>query len=94
LSPDARSTALTQALQVHWPQRATQWLRLYGLGFDAYVLVGALFALGANEWPVEGFSGTLEVDAFGKIRRGLPFAQFRNGRPAMLAPSAAALSSQ
>jgi outer membrane PBP1 activator LpoA protein len=94
LSPDARSTALTQALQVHWPQRATQWLRLYGLGFDAYALVGALFALGANEFPVEGFSGTLELDAFGKIRRGLPFAQFRNGRPAMLAPQATALSSQ
>jgi hypothetical protein len=94
LSPDARATALTQALQVHWPQRAAQWVRLYGLGFDAYVLVGALFALGATDWPVEGFSGTLELDAFGKIRRGLPFAQFRNGRPALLAPPAAALSSQ
>jgi outer membrane PBP1 activator LpoA protein len=94
LSPDARSTALTQALQVHWPQRATQWLRLYGLGFDAYVLVAALFAVDATAWPVDGFSGTLELDAFGKIRRGLPFAQFRNGRPAMLQSPAAALSSQ
>jgi hypothetical protein len=94
LSPDARSTALAQALQAHWPQRATQWLRLYGLGFDAYTLAGALFALGSTEWPVEGFSGTLTLDAFGKIRRGLPFAQFRNGRPAMLAQQAAALSAQ
>jgi outer membrane PBP1 activator LpoA protein len=86
LSPDSRAAALTQALQAHWPQRATQWLRLYGLGFDSYVLVDALFSLGAANWPVAGFSGTLELDAFGKIRRGLPFAQFRNGRPAMLAP--------
>ena len=85
LSPDARATALTQALQAYWPQRATPWLRLYGLGFDSYVLVGALFSQGDARWPVEGFSGTLELDAFGKVRRGLPFARFRNGRPAALA---------
>jgi outer membrane PBP1 activator LpoA protein len=89
LSPDARATALTQALQAHWPQRATRWLRLYGLGFDAYVLAGTLFSLGETHWPVEGFSGQLELDAFGKVRRGLPFARFRNGRPAMLAPPTA-----
>jgi outer membrane PBP1 activator LpoA protein len=64
------------------------------LGFDAYVLVGALFALGSSEWPVEGFSGTLEIDSLGKIRRGLPFAQFRNGRPATLLPPPTVLSSQ
>ena len=94
LSPDSRSSALTQALQTYWPQRATQYLRLYGLGFDAYELVGALYALDASAWPVEGFSGRLDLDPYGKIRRDLPFAQFRNGRPAMLAPQVAALTPQ
>jgi outer membrane PBP1 activator LpoA protein len=94
VSPDARAAALTQALQAHWPRRAQQWLRLYGLGFDAYVLVDALFAQDGAAWPVAGFSGALELDAFGKIRRGLPFAQFRNGRPALLAPPTAVFSSQ
>jgi len=94
LTPDSRSSALTQALQAHWPQRATQYLRLYGLGFDAYELVGALYALDASAWPVEGFSGRLDLDPFGKIRRDLPFAQFRNGRPTMLAPQVAALTQQ
>jgi outer membrane PBP1 activator LpoA protein len=94
LSPDARATALTDALQAHWPQRATRWLRLYGLGFDAYVLIGALFSLGETRWPIDGFSGQLELDAFGKVRRGLPFAQFRNGRAAMIAPETPVLSSQ
>jgi outer membrane PBP1 activator LpoA protein len=92
LSADARSSALTEALKAHWPQRATQYLGLYGLGFDAYTLVGALFSLGAAAWPLEGFSGRLDLDPLGKIRRDLPFAQFRNGRPALLIPQVAAFA--
>jgi outer membrane PBP1 activator LpoA protein len=94
LSPDSRSTSLAQALQAHWPQRATQWLYLYGFGFDAYELVGALYALDSADWPVVGFSGLLTLDATGTIRRDLPFAQFRNGRVVMLTPQVAALRPQ
>jgi outer membrane PBP1 activator LpoA protein len=94
VSPDSRSTSLAQALQAHWPQRATQWLHLYGFGFDAYELVGALYARDSAVWPVTGFSGLLTLDATGTIRRDLPFAQFRNGRAVMLTPQVAALRPQ
>jgi outer membrane PBP1 activator LpoA protein len=89
LLPDSRSAALTHSLQTYWPQRAAQWVRLYGFGFDAYELIQPLYNLEAGAWPLTGFSGQLSIDAAGKIRRSMPFAQFRNGRPVVLAAAAA-----
>jgi len=86
LDPDPRGTALRRTLQSYWPQRASGGtLRFYAMGVDAYRLVGALYA-GAYSWPVEGLSGRLELDADGRVRRSLPFAQFRNGRAVALQP--------
>jgi len=87
LSPNSRSAALARELQAHWPQRATQQMRYYGFGFDAYQLIQALYSNARASWPMSGFSGELNIDAIGRIRRSMPFAQFRNGRPAALAPS-------
>src|SRR5690606_17714831 len=79
-------TALRRTLQSYWPQRAAGGtLRFYGMGVDAYRLVGALYS-GAYSWPMEGLSGRLELDANGRIRRSLPFAQFRNGQAVALQP--------
>ncbi len=87
LDPDPRGAALRQALQTHSPQRAAGGvLRLYGMGVDAYRLVGSLFSGGADSWPIDGLSGQLELGVDGRIRRSLPFAQFRNGRPVALQP--------
>ncbi len=86
LTPDARGTELRRALQSYWPQRASGGiLRFYGMGVDAYRLVGALYA-GAYSWPLDGLSGQLELGLDGRIRRSLPFAQFRNGRAVALQP--------
>jgi len=86
LAPDSRGTELRRALQSYWPQRASGGiLRFYGMGVDAYRLVGALYA-GAYSWPLDGLSGQLELAADGRIRRSLPFAQFRNGRAVALQP--------
>jgi outer membrane PBP1 activator LpoA protein len=85
LSPDPRSAALARELQTHWPQRASQWIRYYGFGFDAYQLIQALYSTADAQWPIMGFSGELSIDAVGRIRRSMPLAQFRNGRPAALA---------
>lgn len=86
LTPDQRSASLTRELEAYWPQRGSQWIRLYGLGFDAYELTSALYGGTGAQWPVEGFSGELTVDPTGHIRRGLPIAQFRNGLPVALEP--------
>ena len=83
LAPDATATALQSELRSFWPQRTDQ-LRLYGMGFDAYRLVGALYAEGAGAWPLPGMSGDLTLARDGRIHRDLPLAQFVNGRPVAL----------
>jgi outer membrane PBP1 activator LpoA protein len=86
LGADRDARALREDMLAYWPQRAAQ-VRLYGMGFDAYRLVGALFDGNSSAWPVQGMSGELSVDAAGRIERALPLAQFRNGRPVALEAS-------
>lgn len=90
LTPDAAEMALTDELEDFWPQRASQWIRFYGFGHDAYELIPILYRSDALAWPVMGTSGRLEIDAAGRIHRTLPFGQFRNGRPVAIAPLPAA----
>jgi hypothetical protein len=81
IAPDLDAMDLQREIQVYWPQRAAL-VRLYAMGFDAYELVGSLYNEDRTAWPVRGMSGDLSLDETGKIHRGLPLAQFRNGRPA------------
>ncbi|HEX7080711.1 MAG TPA: penicillin-binding protein activator [Gammaproteobacteria bacterium] len=84
LRPDAEAAELRRRLQSYWPSRAASSnLRFYAMGVDAYELVGYLYG-GSSDWPVDGLSGRLELDAIGRVHRLLPFAQFRNGRPVAL----------
>ncbi len=84
LAPDDTATFLRRELETLWPQRASRWVRYYGMGFDAYQLMTSLYVPGAPGWPLLGISGELRPDGQGKIRRTLPFAQFRDGRPVPL----------
>jgi uncharacterized protein len=97
LQPTADDRELRRMLQTYWPRRtagaAASNLRLYGMGVDAYQLVGALFG-GVEAWPLEGLTGGLELDVTGRVHRLLPFAQFRNGRPVALEPARIALPSR
>jgi outer membrane PBP1 activator LpoA protein len=70
-------------VQTYWPQRAS-FSRFYGMGFDAYGLVASLFANDGEELSMRGLSGDLSLDAQGRVRRVLPLAQFRSGRPVAL----------
>ncbi len=88
LKPDAAAAALKRSIEGFWPQRAADYIRIYGLGIDAYRLVGALYGGGADAWPVAGVSGTLALDQSGQIHRRMPFAQFRDGRPVAVAEPA------
>ena len=87
VAPDDTATFLRRELETHWPQRASRWVRFYGMGFDAYHLMTSLYAPGTPGWPLVGISGRLSPDGQGKIRRNLPFAQFRDGRPVPLPES-------
>ena len=83
LAPDEDATALRGDLQAYWPER-TSLARYYGMGFDAYGLVGSLFATDGTNWSMRGLSGDLSLDSQGRVRRVLPLAQFRSGRPVAL----------
>lgn len=73
---------LKQSLETHWPQRTSPpWVRFYGFGFDAYRLVPLLYEETVELSSVDTLSGRLSMGEDKRIRRGLPFAQFRNGRP-------------
>ena len=84
VAQDPASSSFSQALTRHWPRRAAQLMRFYGLGFDAYGLMDQLYASEQVFWPLQGLSGNLSPDAQGRIHRALPFAQFQNGRPVRL----------
>ena len=62
------------------------WVECEGCprGFDAYDLIGPLYGDDGTPWTVRGMSGDLSLDAQGRVRRVLPLAQFRNGRPVAL----------
>ena len=83
LAPDQAAAAVRSELQVYWPQRDGQ-VRFYGMGFDAYQLVAALYEANVSGWPLHGMSGDLTLAPDGKIHRTLPLGQFRNGRPVAL----------
>ena len=77
-SPDSRSAALTRA---PGPLAAAgDQVRLYGLGFDAYQLVAALYEANVRAGRC---TECREISrcARRKDQRDLPLAQFRNGRP-------------
>jgi outer membrane PBP1 activator LpoA protein len=81
IAPDDDAADVRAEIAAHWPQRNANLLRYYGMGFDAYRLVGPLFSEDQAAWPMRGLSGDLSLDAQGRVRRVLPLAQFRNGRP-------------
>jgi uncharacterized protein len=80
ITPSASADDLRHDLQTYWPQRGGL-TKLYGMGFDAYQLIGSLYNDSRAAWPVRGMSGDLSLDTTGRIHRGLPLAQFRNGKP-------------
>jgi len=86
LEPDAGAVELRETLRRFWPQRTTRWLRLYGLGFDAYRVIPPLFNGTAGFASVPGMSGELWLDPQGRVRRRLPIAQFVDGKPVPLVP--------
>ena len=80
VAPDESASAARADLQEFWPQRDA-FVRYYGLGYDAYGLISSLYANDGRPWTIRGLSGDLSLDAQGRVRRVLPLAQFRNGRP-------------
>jgi outer membrane PBP1 activator LpoA protein len=83
---DPVSEQLRSAVRSAWPARANRRGRLYAFGFDAYRLIPSLRNPQANRAAVvSGMTGRLSIDANGRIRRDLDWAQMHDGRPRALA---------
>jgi outer membrane PBP1 activator LpoA protein len=82
LGTDERATGLRAGLSAHWPAGSLARMRFYAMGYDAYALGGTLAAGGISTLP--GLSGVLSMDSQRRIHRQMPWAEFRDGRIAVL----------
>jgi len=85
IASDPVSEQLRGAVAQAWPARANRRGRLYAFGYDAYRLIPSL----RNRTPgqrgfVPGMTGRLTIEADGRIRRDLDWAQIRDGKPRVL----------
>jgi hypothetical protein len=94
IDPAGSGRAAAARLGEFTPVNAEQWKRLFAFGYDAYGLVGALASAGNARWPMPGATGDLYLGDNGRIRRDLPFAEFRDGRPEPLTATLGSFSSR
>ena len=71
---------LWEAVQQEWATQSHGRLRLYAFGFDAYRLATQLRG-NVRFVAVDGLTGALTIDGFGKVQRALEFARVAGGRP-------------
>ncbi len=68
----------------HWPEQRRLG-RLHAMGYDAYYLVGSLFAArGGFMDEIDGATGMLFLDEDGRVHRRMAWAQFQRGTPVSL----------
>lgn len=69
---------LRQDILASFPSADGAYAKLYALGIDAYRLVVNLDALAAGD-RLNGYTGDLELESSGRIRRHLDWAQYQDG---------------
>jgi outer membrane PBP1 activator LpoA protein len=85
ISADPVTSQIRDGVRSAWPAATARFDRLYAYGFDAYRLVPGLRAKSpADASPISGLTGKLHLDAQGRIRRDLDWAQIKNGVPVEL----------
>ncbi len=68
----------------HWPEQRRLG-RLHAMGFDAYHLIGSLYAGEGDAFrEIDGATGRLHLDEDGRVHRYLAWARFERGTPAAL----------
>jgi outer membrane PBP1 activator LpoA protein len=68
----------------YWPEERRR-TRLHAMGYDAYNLIASLYAARSGTMSeLDGATGTLFLDANGRIHRRLAWAQFQRGEAVAL----------
>lgn len=78
LRESLRDDPLRQEIINTFPNADGAYAKLYALGIDAYRLVANLGAVASGE-RLEGYTGDLQLDARGHVRRHLDWAQYEEG---------------
>lgn len=81
VAPQAWIGHLPPLYREFWPDERRLG-RLHAMGYDAYQLIAAIFTARSGPMQeVDGATGRLYLDAEGRVRRRLSWAQFRGGQP-------------
>jgi outer membrane PBP1 activator LpoA protein len=75
---------LPQSYSEYWPEERRLG-RLHAMGYDAYNLIASLYASrGGGLVELDGATGELSLDQYGRIHRRLAWAQFQRGEAVAL----------
>lgn len=81
IAPHSWIEHLPALFEEYWPEERRLG-RLHAMGYDAYQLIAALFAARTGPMQeIDGATGKLYLDADGRVRRRLSWAQFQSGEP-------------
>ena len=84
IGPQSWIQHLPALYEEFWPEQKRLG-RLHAMGYDAYYLVGSLFAARSGIMDeVDGASGILHLSPDGRIHRRMAWAQFQRGTPVAL----------
>ncbi len=84
IGPQSWIQHLPGLFEKHWPEQRRLG-RLHAMGYDAYYLVGSLFAArGGLMDEIDGATGVLFLDGDGRVHRRMAWAQFQRGVPVSL----------
>jgi outer membrane PBP1 activator LpoA protein len=79
VDPQSWIAELPGAYAKYWPEER-RLARLHAMGYDAYNLIAALFAVRSGQTvDLDGATGTLFLDSNGRVHRRLAWAQFQGG---------------
>ena len=81
IAPQPWIADLPVLYEEYWPNERRLG-RLHAMGYDAYLLLGELYAGGGESTAmVNGATGRLYLDEMGRVHRQLPWAEFQRGTP-------------
>jgi len=84
VAPQSWIEHLPSLYSEYWPEERRLG-RLHAMGYDAYQLIASLHAAHTDPMvEVDGATGKLRVDAEGRVRRELAWAQFQRGEAVAL----------
>ena len=84
IGPHSWIQHLPELYEQYWPEQRRLG-RLHAMGYDAYYLVGSLFAARGDVMDeIDGASGQLYLANDGRVHRRMAWAQFQRGLPVSL----------